>query len=114
MPALILRRDVWPTVGRLVHTIATRGGFNGNISNWPPSIPQCHPSTRRTFKYGLEGRLLALVHMRNYTHMHTAQYSNRVAMGVLPKLFKNAIRIKVQRIDQLVINSFVFEANQLI
>ena len=29
-PAPILHKDLWPTVGHLVHTIATRGGFNGN------------------------------------------------------------------------------------
>ena len=39
MPAPILHRDLWPTVGNLVHTIiATEGGSIGSISNNPPSI----------------------------------------------------------------------------
>ena len=43
MPALILHRDLWPTVGQSVHTTATR---DVHISNYPLSIPQCHLSTR--------------------------------------------------------------------
>ena len=42
MPAFILHRDLWHTVGHLVHIVTTRGGCNGSISNYPPSIPQCH------------------------------------------------------------------------
>ena len=45
MPAPILHRDLWPTVGHLVHTIATRGGFNGNYFQLTTGIPQCHLST---------------------------------------------------------------------
>ena len=46
MPATILHRDLWPTVGHLVHKFPTRGGCHGNISNYPASIPQCHLSAR--------------------------------------------------------------------
>ena len=60
IPQTILHGDLWPTVGHLVHIIATQGGCDGNNGSpsechqaiFPttllvsPSIPQCHPSTR--------------------------------------------------------------------
>ena len=57
MRAPILHRDLWPAVGHLFHTIATRGVYTGStikpqikagvdISNYPPSILQCHLSIR--------------------------------------------------------------------
>ena len=60
MPAPILDRDLWPTVGYLVHTNATQGRlvwkdiFHTNLLVYHSAIyPQ-----GRIFKYGLGGRLL--------------------------------------------------------
>ena len=52
MPAPILHRDLWPTLGHLVHTVATRGGCNEK-NNYPSSIVQsmqCHLTTRDDIK----------------------------------------------------------------
>ena len=57
MPAPILHRDLWSTVGHLVHTIATQGRlvliFPTDLLVYRSAIyPQW-----KTFKYGLGGRL---------------------------------------------------------
>ena len=55
MPAPILDRDLWPTVGHLVQTIATRGRLvlPTELLVYRSAIyPQL-----KTFKYGLGGRL---------------------------------------------------------
>ena len=46
----ILDRDLWPTVGHLVRTISTRWRLVLIVYNWPPSIPQCHLSTKEDIK----------------------------------------------------------------
>ena len=57
MPAPILHRDLWPTAGNLVHTIATRGDllwiFPSTLLAYRSAI---YPQGMK-FKYGLGGRL---------------------------------------------------------
>ena len=58
MPAPIPHRDLWPTVGHLVHTIPIQGGCNGTLLVYHSAIyPQ-----GMAFKYGLGGRLGQPVH----------------------------------------------------
>ena len=56
-PATILVRDLWPTVGHLVHTIATRGRL---VLIFPTELlvyrSTIYPQWK-TFEYGLGGRL---------------------------------------------------------
>ena len=60
MPTPILQRDLWPTVGHLVHTFATQGGCKSNGSKYTlPSIPSAIYRQGMTFTYGLGGRLIS-------------------------------------------------------
>ena len=54
MPAAILRRDLWPTVVHLVHTIATQVGLN--VVYFLVYRSDIYPQGM-TFKYGMGGRL---------------------------------------------------------
>ena len=54
MPAPILHRDLWPTVGHLVHTIATQVGRN---VVYFLEYHSAMYTQGMTFKYGLGGRL---------------------------------------------------------
>ena len=60
-PAPILHRDLWPTIGYLVHKIPARECCNGStcISNYAASIQQCHLSTRDDINNGVGVRLLS-------------------------------------------------------
>ena len=59
MPAPILHWDLWPTVGHLVHTIATQRGFY-NESKFPTTLLVYSSAIYlqgMIFRYGLGGRL---------------------------------------------------------
>ena len=104
MAAHILDRDLWPTVGHLVHTIATRGRLV-RMDVFPTDLlvyrSAIYPQGR-TFKYGLGGRqarraLTAVIPYSVYKLIHFASKLIHLVPGPkLSNLALNLIKIVVQ------------------